>query len=74
MNALYTSPSGRYFVQYCALDGSYEIRDWPEQRVLANRDWLADAKTYCLSLEREDAARERLSSSLPGLPVGSAGC
>ena len=39
----YKTSSGRYYVTYCALDGTHNVREWPSENVLANRDWERQA-------------------------------
>lgn len=51
MTALYISAAARFYVTYRAIDGTYDVRTWPSQNILANYDWFKDARIKADALD-----------------------
>lgn len=53
MRALYVSASGKYYVTYESLHGTYDVREWPSQDIVGNRDMPSGAVELMNHLEQE---------------------
>lgn len=56
MQATYITPDGSHYVTYNSLTGTYDVRAWPAQTVIASRDWLGDARREADRLAASAAA------------------
>lgn len=54
----YITDSGRFYVETRPIDGTYDIKEWPLQKVLANRDLLISAREHADYLEQEHPGGE----------------